>query len=899
MNKYLRSLPLLLLIPGFLGLASPLAAQSDGRRVVAVMPLIMSVEGAQLEQLSRMGKGLSEILSAALAAQDLQPLPMGDGALALSDESAQAQARAQGADYLFRGRVAKSGERFNLTGQLLALTPGGHSSRRHTLSADNTAQFPHTLERLVLLTTDHLSDGGAPVVSVDVAGNTMMSSQAILNSLRLQPGGYYSESKATSDIKRIYAFGYFEDVHLQVDDVPGGKAVHFIVRERTQIDSIVFRGNKKFSSDDLMEAVGLKPRDIPSEKAVADSVESLKAFYAKKGYNDVQISSHLETEGGGKGGALVYDIVEGGKIYIHRIEFDGNKFYSAGTLRGQIDTSTYSFFTSWLTGAGKLNPEKLSGDAQRLESFYQNNGFIQAQVGDPHMANNAKGKLVLTFPVVEGPRFKVGRVSLGGQLLEGDDPKAILKETNLKGETWFSREILQEDVKAIQTYYADLGYAHNQVEPRMDGPRDGQFMDVVFEVQPGRKVYYDRITIVGNDKTRDKVIRRQLAVAEGDLTSASKLSKSQSNLMRSTYFEQVNLAPGPSDSDDKMNLRVEVKERPTGSFQIGGGYSSYNSLFGVIRLAQDNLFGYGRRASIEANVGAKSSYYNFSFTDPWVFDIPLSAGFDLFNYQNKYHSYTKNSNGTAVRLGYPLWNDFYISGRFSYELVNINHIRSASKRITEMAQYKTDVQSLFSLRRDTRNHFFFPTTGSVARLSYGKALTALGGDTNFSKYEAEGAFWLPVPKAIYKGASFMVHGQTGYLQDDRKNGNPPGLPTYEKYMIGGINSLRGYDWYDVSPRVDGEVVGGEKMMTINFEFAFPLLLESGLYGVAFNDFGNVWAEGQTGYRTNDLYRTVGGGIRYLSPMGPIRLEYGKPIGRKPPYSHSNSGQWEFTMGSMF
>jgi len=898
MSKYLRSLLSALLAFALLGPASPLAAQNDGRHAVAVMPLSMSVEGAQLEQLSRLGKGLSEVLSAALAAQDLQPLPMGDGALALSDESAQAQARALGADYLFQGRVAKSGERFNLTGQLLALTPEGRSSRRQTLSADNTSQFPQALERLVLLTTDHLSGGGAPVVSVDIVGNTMMSSQAILNSLRLQPGGHYNEAKATSDIKRIYAFGYFEDVQLQVDDVQGGKAVRFIVRERPQIESIVFRGNKKFKSDDLLEAIGLKPHDIPGEKAVADSVDSLKAFYAKKGYNDVQIASHLETEG--KGGVLVYDIVEGGKIYIHRIEFDGNKFYSARTLRNQIDTSTYSFLTSWLTGAGKLNPEKLSGDAQRLESFYQNNGFIQAQVGDPHTGHNAKGKLVLTFPIVEGPRLKVGRVSLGGQLLEGDNPKKILKETNLKGETWFSRELLQEDVKTIQTYYADLGYAHNQVEPRLDGPRDGEFLDVVFEVQPGRKVYYDRITIVGNDKTRDKVIRRQLAVAEGDLSSASKISKSQSNLMRSTYFEQVNLAPGPSDSDDKMNLRVEVKERPTGSFQVGGGYSSYNSLFGVIRLAQDNLFGYGRRASIEANVGARSSYYNFSFTDPWVFDIPLSAGFDLFNYQNKYHSYTKNSNGTAVRLGYPLWNDFYISGRFSFEKVNINHIRpNSSDRIREMAKYDTDVQSLFSLRRDTRNHFFFPTQGSVARLSYGKALTALGGDTDFSKYEAEGAFWLPVPKAIYKGASFMVHGQAGYLEDDRKDGDPRGLPTYEKYMIGGINSLRGYDWYDVSPRDENnEVVGGEKMMTINFEFAFPLLLDSGLYGVAFNDFGNVWKVGETGYRTNDLYRTVGGGLRYLSPMGPIRLEYGKPIGRKPEH-HGGGGQWEFTMGSMF
>ncbi|MDR2725832.1 MAG: outer membrane protein assembly factor BamA [Candidatus Adiutrix sp.] len=881
---------LLLLV---LGPAWPLAAQEGGTRV-AVMPLSLSVEGAQLEQLSRLGKGLLEVLTASLAAQDFQPLALGEGVLALSDSSAQAQARALGADYLFQGRVAKSGERYNLTGQLLALTSQGRSSRRQTLTADNNAQLPQTLERLVLLTTDHLSGGGAPVVSVDIAGNTMMSSPAILNSLRLQPGGRYNETKATSDIKRIYALGFFDDVQVRVDDVPGGKAVHFIVVERPQIDRLVCRGNEKFDSDDLTEAVGLKPHDIPGERAVADSVENLRRFYAKKGYNDVQISAHLETEGGGA--ALVYDIIEGGKVYIKAIEFDGNEFYSNWTLSRQIETSSYSFLFSWLSGAGKLNPEKLSGDAQRLESHYQNNGFLQAQVGDPLMAHDEKGRLVVTFPIVEGPRFRVGEVSLGGELLEGDDPKAILKKTGLQNEKWFSRELLQEDAKAIQTYYADLGYAYNQVEPRLDGPRDGEFLDVVFEVRPGHQVYFDRITIVGNDKTRDKVIRRQLAVVEGDLFSSENMRKSQTNLMRSTYFEQVNLAPGPSDTDDKMNLRVEVKERPTGAFQIGGGYSSYNSMFGVIRLTQDNLFGYGRRATIEANIGSRSQYYNFSFTDPWVFDIPLSAGFDLFNYTNEYNNYTKKSNGAAVRLGYPLWNDFYISGRLSFEKVNIDldDPQKASYALQDMAKFKTDVQTLVSLRRDTRNHFFFPTGGSVARLSYGQALKILGGDTSFSRYEIEGAYWLPAP--FYKGASLMAHGQAGYL----KEGRAKGLPVYEKYMIGGINSVRGYNWYDISPRdpVTRDTVGGEKMMTLNFEFAFPVLQDQGFYGVAFYDMGNVWSKGESGYRMNDLYRSVGGGIRYLSPLGPLRLEYGKPVGKRPPYG-GGSGQWEFTMGSMF
>jgi outer membrane protein insertion porin family len=682
-----------------------------------------------------------------------------------------------------------------------------------------------------------------------------------------------------------------------VDNVAGGKAVHFQVRERARINNIVFRGRNKIDEDDLREAAGLKPHDIPSERAVADSVEAVKRLYAQKGYSDVQVTAQMETEGGGS--ALVYNIIEGGKVHIKDIGFEGNEFYSNWTLSRRIETSSYNILTSWLSGSGKLNPEKLSGDAQRLEAFYQNNGFLQAQVGDPTVESDGGGELTITFPIVEGPRFKVGEVSLGGQLLADDDPKAILKKTALRGETWFSRELLQQDVKAIQTYYSDKGYAHNSVEPRLDGPRDGEVLDVVFEVRPQSQVYFDRITIVGNDKTRDKVIRRQLAVVEGDLYSSSNIQKSQSNLMRSSYFEQVNLVPGPSDTDDKMNLRVEVKERPTGSFQIGGGYSSYNSIFGVIRLTQDNLFGYGRRASIEANIGSKNTYYDFSFTDPWVFDIPLSAGFDLFNYENQYNYYTKKSTGGAVRLGYPVWNDFYLSGRFSFEKVDISDFKydNPSQYLLSMVDYKTDAQFLVSLRRDTRNHFFFPTEGTISRLSYGQALKVLGGDTSFSKYEAEGAFWLPFP--FFKGASFMTHAQVGYLRENEAEG----LPIYEKYMIGGINSVRGYNWYEISPRdtaLDGhnETIGGEKMMTVNFEVAFPILSEQGLYGVAFYDMGNVWDKDSSGYRVNDLYKSVGGGLRYLSPMGPLRIEYGKPVGAVPE-GQGRSGQWEFTMGSMF
>ncbi len=902
-NKYLRLFIFSFCISVFIGSAG-LSAQDIVR--VAVMPVTVKVDEGQLEQMDRISDGLQSVMLTSLADQGLMVLTMGENNLALDEASAQAIARNMGADYLFTATVNKIGEAYNITGQMEALTAQGQSSQRSTVSVETPYQLPQGVERLVFLNTDHLVEDGTPVVSVDIVGNTMVDSQAILNNLRLKPGGGYNEIKATSDLKRIYALGYFEDVEIQTQNVSGGKAVRFVVTERPQLGNIVFRGNKLFEREELLEVIGIRPNDIPSERDIADSVTNIKMLYTDKGRSNVRVVTHTENSGGGAG-TLIYDISEGGKVYIESIEFEGNESYSAWTLSNQIETSERNFLLSWFDGSGKLNQEKLSGDAQRLESYYHNNGFLQARVGDPVVSDAEGGGLIITFPIVEGARFKVGEVSIGGQTLETDIVENLTKSMHLGAEEWMSREIMQADVKALQTYYANKGYANSTVEPNISGPFEDDTLNVEYLVTLNQKVYFDRITIVGNDKTRDKVIRRQLSVVEGDLYSASRLEASQANLMRSTYFEQVNLVPGPSDSDDKMNLRVQVKERPTGSFEIGGGYSSYNSVFGVIRLTQDNLFGYGRRLTLEANVGSRDTLYDLSYTDPWVFDIPLTMGLDVFRYENEYEYYTRSSTGAGIRAGYPLGANFYLSARYVFENIDIDSDPNIdSTDYEEMEEYTKESIATVTLRRDTRNHYFFPSEGSVTRLSYAKASHFLGGETDFSRYEIEGAKWFPLP--FFKGASVMVHGEMGYMTEDSADG----LPTYEKYMIGGINDLRGYDWYSVSPTdPSGLTLGGEKMMLFNVEAAFPILKDEGLYGVLFFDAGNVWSEsgcsgvinddgtcstGNTAYSFSDLRKSVGGGLRYLSPMGPFRVEYGYPLDRK---EGEKGGQWEFTMGAMF
>ncbi|MDR1394819.1 MAG: outer membrane protein assembly factor BamA [Deltaproteobacteria bacterium] len=884
--------PLALLIFGCLMLPSVQAWAQAGQKIAVAPFQVVGVTGTQLEQLSNISRGLLELTVSAFQAQGFQPLAMGGQTLSQGESAVLAQARQLGADFLFWPSLTRSGTSFTLSGQLQPLSTELKGSQRMTVTSAASENLPQTAERLVLMVTDHLFGGGAKVVSVAISGSGLVENEAILNSLRIRQGGTYNEAKAASDIRRLHSMGYFENVSVEVNDVPGGKAVHFRVTERPQIGTITYQGNSKFDAEDLEEIVGLKVLDLATDDRLATAVSNIQKFYSDKGYPMAQVTYELLPGDEGKA-KLIFQIVEGGKLFIRDIKFEGNDFFSNWTLKRQITSKSRFFLTSWLTGSGKLDRDKLGSDAQVLTQYYHNNGFLLARVGEPNIeSQEGTDGFVVTFPINEGARFRVGEITLTGDLLEGDDPKKILALTDLKDEKWFNREMLQEDINKVKNYYADKGYAHNEVEAVFGEPDENNVLGVALNVMPKNLVYYDRITIVGNDKTRDKVIRRHLEFSEGDLTSNTKLKDSQNNLMRSSFFEDINLVPSPSDKDDMMNLRVEVKERPTGSFQIGAGYSNYNSIFGTVRLTQDNLFGYGRRVALEANIGSESNYFNFSFTDPWVGDIPLMMGLDLFKYYNDYDYYRKDSKGAAIRAGYPVFGRFYLTGTYSWEEVEISDLAmNASRYLTSMQGNSVNSTFTVALRRDTRNHFFQPTSGQTARIGYTIATALLGGDTAFNRYEAEFAQWIPVP--LMDGMAVMGHIEAGYSKETKRDG----LPVYEKYMLGGINSIRGYDWYDVSPKdpVTNENIGGEKMMVMNFELTFPLIKDSGLFGVAFYDMGNVWSKDDN-YSFSNLKRSYGAGLRYLSPMGPLRIEYGKALDPEP---GDPAGRWEFTMGAMF
>ncbi|MDR1164655.1 MAG: outer membrane protein assembly factor BamA [Deltaproteobacteria bacterium] len=877
----------------FYSLSSGALLAQEGQKVAVAPYTIVGVTGTQLEQIASVAQSLLDVTVQALASQGFQAVALGGQTLSSTGAAVQAQARDLGADYLFTASLTRTTDSYTLSGQLVALGSGGKSSERMDVFSSLSENLQQSAQRLIFLVTDHLFGSGPRVVNVTVSGSQMLESQAILNSLRIRQGGTYNEAKAASDIRRIHSLGYFDTVNVEVTDVAGGKSVRFVVTERPQIALIEYRGNENYDKDDLDKVIGVKPMDVASDDKILQTVANIQRFYAEKGYTLAKVNYELEPMDVGKA-KLILTISEGGRLYIDKIEFLGNEFYGDWKLSRVIESKEKGFL-SFVTGSGKLDQEKLANDSQLLLAHYHNNGFLQARVGEPEVSPSDKtDAYTVSFPIIEGPRFRVGTVTIGGDLNEDDDPDKMLDALDTPGETWFSREILMEDQNTLAGYYKDKGYFYADVETEFGEPTDDFRLNVNFRVIPGQLVYYDRIVIVGNERTRDKVVRRMLEVAEGDLTSQSGILASQNNLMRSSYFEDVTIIPSNSRQveADLLDLRVEVKERNTGSFQIGAGYSNYSSVFGTVRLSQDNLFGYGRRVAIDANIGGSYNYFDLSFTDPWVGDIPLMMGFDLFKTANEYDYYRKDSIGGSIRAGYPVFERFYLSGSYTWEDVKIKDVSfSSSQYLTSMMGSSRNSIFSVSLRRDTRNHFFQPTDGSTMRLTAALATGFLGGATSFSRYELELARWIPVP--FWDGAAVMGHVEVG-LEVENKTG---GLPVYEKYMLGGINSIRGYDWYDVSPKDPrtGENIGGEKMGVVNLEFTFPILEDSGLFAVFFYDMGNVWAKSQT-YSLSDLKRSYGGGLRYLSPMGPLRIEYGKALDAE---GDESGGRWEFTMGTMF
>jgi outer membrane protein insertion porin family len=741
---------------------------------------------------------------------------------------------------------------------------------------------------------------GDKLVEVRIKGNRRIESSAILSVVKTRAGDTLFTEGTDADIRSIYKLGHFQDVQVQTEQSDKGIVLVYTVVEKPVIRAISFEGNKHLTTDKLKEALELHQNAIFSAKDLSKSSAKIKKLYGDDGYYLADIQPQIIKKSSSDISVL-FKIDEGKKVLISTIRFDGNKAFSNRKLRGMMETKE-EWFMSWLTGAGTYKEDALKNDALLISDFYLNNGYINVKVSEPLVTlNQAKTALEASISITEGEFYRIGDIDFKGELLE---PAATLRK-KLKSETGevFSRSVLRTDIGALTDVYGDKGYAFANVTPQTLIDNVKKTVDVTFDMEKGELVSIERILIAGNPKTRDKVIRRELRVTENELYSATGMRRSKQNLMNLGFFEEANIATARGSASNKLNVTVDVKEKATGTFSIGGGYSSLDGFIGQGSVQQSNFLGLGLKANVSASIGGKSQTYSVGVTDPYFLDTKWTLGGDIYRSERDYIDYSRRLTGGDVKGGYPI-NDFISTFfMYKYEIKDIFNPTQAYQtlNIRDQNNYplgKTTTSSIFgSVTHNNTDYRPEPTRGMINALSLEYA--GLGGDNKFARFTTDHTWFHPV----YKKLIFSSKLTLGYIQEVGKT-----IPIDEKFYLGGIFSLRGYKARTVSPTkqeltkdINGNqtneqiYLGGDSEFFGNTEFTFPLLTDAGIKGVVFFDYGNS-ADGPS-KMFNTLLMSYGGGVRWNSPIGPLRLEYGIPL--NPRDIDSKSGRFEFSIGSLF
>ncbi len=723
------------------------------------------------------------------------------------------------------------------------------------------------------------------VANVAPAGNVRIDSGAILRKIKTKPGDFYDPARLRADLKAVFSMGYFDNVEIEATDSDKGKEIIFRVKEKPVIRRVIFTGTDEIDENDVRDAAGIMANTILNPARLNEAVQRISELYKSKGYYNtkVTVSTSYPSEDAAQ---VTFSINEGEEVFIGKIQFKGNSAFDDDELEDVIETGERNWL-SWLTETGVLKMELLKQDTARIGAFYSNQGFIDVKVGDP-VVEQKDDELIITFFIEEGTRFRVGTVDVRGDLIRSKEE--LIGLLRIRDEKFLNRQVLRGDNMRLTDLYAEHGYAFAEVRPRVNKAPGSNRVDIVLEIDKGPMVYFNRVEITGNTRTRDNVIRRDLTVTEGGVFDSKALRRSTENLQRLGFFEDVSVTPQPTMKEDQMDVLVSVKEQATGQFSVGAGYSSSDNLMFMAEISENNFLGTGNRLALNANLSSVTSRFNLGFTNPRIFDSHVMAGFDIFNWVREYDDYTRDSNGGAIRFGHRLVERWRINYDYSYTNTTLSDIaENASYIIRESAKINITSAVRVSISRDTRDRMYNATSGSINAFSVKYAGGALGGDAAFTKVEGSTSWFFPLPWEMV----FHVKGAAGQAFENETDK----LPVYERFYLGGLNSIRGFKTAYISPKdpVTGERIGGDKMWYTNLEVTFPLFEEMGLRGVVFTDFGNVYAV-EEDWDFSSIKKAAGVGFRWLSPMGPLRLEWGYNLD---PDADEESSVWDFSIGGAF
>ncbi|MCY0990178.1 outer membrane protein assembly factor BamA [Nannocystis sp. ILAH1] len=795
---------------------------------------------------------------------------------------------------------------------------------------------------------------GQPIVDIRFEGNRRVESEAMMLELESHIEAVVNPRNLATDIKRLWGLGKFDDIRVEGELTPSGVVLTYVVKERPTIRKIVVEGNSKIKLDDINEQLDLKLNAILDVGAVRANVEKVKQLYVEKGFFLAEVTYGLRPVEDEVGKVDIQIVIsEAAETIVRKITFIGNQAFTDDELRKHMITRVGGYLSVVTKKAGGVfNKEAFAGDFQMLKQFYTDNGYLDVNVKDPELSLSPDRRFVyVTVPVDEGPQYRVGKIRAKEVLARGE--KALYNENVLadsinpviKEGDVASMGKIQTIIQDIERRYKDAGHAYVNVIPDGRQDRENLKLYMTLEVGKGPLVYVERINISGNDKTADKVIRREMALREGDLYAESGKEQSEFNAMRLGYFNQVTISTSKGSAEDKIVLNVEVTERLTGTFQVGAGFSTIENFVLQAQIQYDNFLGRGTTVTLVAQMSSLRRLFNLAYITRYFLDSRWNFSFNIFNSRNVFPGFSRESTGVRLSWGYPIPRipNLILFAGYSFEYIKVGFgnfgsfggyygggaglftggaystLYSGQALISNLFNNGITSAITASLRYDTTDNYLFPTEGMRHEIRAEFANKYWGSQNRFNRYDANFRFYFPIirsKQAFRAWLVFKTRLQVGFIHSPQDKG----VPVFERYFPGGIfgdGGIRGYRLRSLGPaiKVLGSsdptatlipyTIGGNLLTALNLELEFMMVPPANIKGVVFMDIGNAYnteplycveanpveqpksdpctllRPGAPGF-LKSLRRSIGFGFRWQSPIGPLRFEWGFPLDRLPP-----------------
>jgi outer membrane protein insertion porin family len=778
---------------------------------------------------------------------------------------------------------------------------------------------------------------GKRVKAVDVTGNGRVSGDDVRASMKLKKGMTCTDAAVARDARGLWDLGYFDDLIFSARVEGDELVLAVIVKERPAIGKISFEGDDEIDEEDIDEKVSLEPGQVLSENEVRSQIPKIRDVYAEEGYFLAKVSYRLIPMKNNQV-EVRFDITEGPEVSVRRVDFVGNDHLADDDLLGFMRTHPTSFF-SMISSNDTFKRDFFDEDVLRIQALYYDRGYLNVQVAAPRIELTPdRQQIDITIPVIEGPRFKIGRLRVieygetGSEIEPLGGRRVVREKIDANPGDWFSRTKLSEGIEDITRHYRDESFAKAEVTPETELELENKLVHVTVSIRRGPSCHIERIEVQGNDKTRDRVLRREILIAEGAKYNQTLLERSKDRMTALGYFERVDMSEGDGVNPDGLVITYEVKERPTGTFQVGAGFSSIEQFILTAQVDQQNLFGHGQSLSLQAQISGIRQLAQIQFVEPYLFSTLWSLSIDASRTKNSFAALTTKQTGGGIAFGHPVFDrNLRLSLRYSADFTEVGASTGgvfgapsafgAQGALFQQPTFIADVQRggftsalRLSLTYDSRDNRMFPTKGIYASLSSEAADPYLGSERTYWRNRYFGRLYYP----LIWGAVLRINTEAGLITSRSQKG----VPLYERFFLGGILSVRGFPYNRLGPLgyvppepnpggFNTELrLGGNAMLRTNIEIEFPIVSSVGIKGVVFTDAGNVWnlekkwcqipsfenddTRQVCGF--NKLRYSAGFGVRWFSPMGPLRFEWGFPFNPKP---YDQEMRFDFTIGQFF